>query len=285
MAADLLARIRRAVGTLSPAEAKVARAVLADPAGAMQASITRLAQAAGVSEPTVNRFCHSLGHDGYAAFRLALAQALASGTPFVSADVSADDPPQAYARKIFLAGAEALHRAAREIDGAAVAAAVRLLAEARQILVFGVGGSGPVALDAVHKLGRLEVPTTAHIDPVMQRMAALAARPGDVVLAVSATGRTRLVLDAVALARGSKAAIVAVTCPGSPLAAAADVALLVEPAEDSDLYTPMGSRLAHLAMIDVLLTGIVLARGPALMARLARIKAGLNETRLPAGVD
>lgn len=283
MPPDLLGRIRRAVGTLSPAEAKVARAVLADPAGAMHASITRLAQTAGVSEPTVNRFCHSLGHDGYAAFRLALAQALASGAPFVSADVAAGDPPEVYARKIFLAGAQTLHRAAREIDGAVVAAAVRLLAEARQILVFGVGGSGPVALDAVHKLGRLGVPTAAHTDPVMQRMAALAAHPGDVVLAVSATGRTRLVLDAVALARESGADVVAVTCPGSPLAAAADVALLVEPAEDSDLYTPMGSRLAHLAMIDVLLTGIVLARGPALIATLARIKAGLNETRLPAG--
>lgn len=283
MPPDLLGRIRRALGELSPAEAKVARAVLADPSGAMQASITRLAEVAGVSEPTVHRFCRSLGHDGYSAFRLALAQALATGAPFITADVAADDPPAVYARKIFLAGAEALHRAAREIDGAAVAAAVRWLGEARQILVFGVGGSGPVALDAVHKLGRLEAPTTAHIDPVMQRMAALAARPGDVVLALSATGRTRLVLDAVRLAHGSGAAIVAITCPGSPLAAVADVALLVEPAEDSDLYTPLGSRLAHLAMIDVLLTGIVLARGPELVARLARIKNGLNETRLPAG--
>jgi RpiR family carbohydrate utilization transcriptional regulator len=281
MVQDVLGGIRRALAELSPAEAKVAQAILADPPTAMRASISRLAQSAGVSEPTVNRFCHSLGHDGYAAFRLALAQALGSGAPFVSADVGVDDPPEAYARKIFLAGAEALHRAARQIDAAAVGAAVRLLAEARQILVLGVGGSGPVALDAVHKLARLDVPTAAHLDPVMQRMAALAARPGDAVLAISSTGRTQLVIDAVALARGSGAKVVAITCPGSPLAAAADVTLGVEPAEDSDLCTPMASRLAHLTMIDVLLTGIVLARGPDLVARLARIKAGLNETRLP----
>lgn len=283
MAPDVLAAIRRALAELSPAEAKVAQAVLADPPAAMRASISRLAQSAAVSEPTVNRFCHSLGHDGYAAFRLALAQTLASGTPFVTADVAVGDPAETYARKIFLAGADALHRAAQQVDAGAVEAAVRLLAGARQILVFGVGGSGPVALDAVHKLARLDVPTAAHTDPVMQRMAALAARPGDVALAISSTGRTRLVLDAVLLARASGVAVVAITRPGSALAAAADVTLGVEPAEDSDLYTPMGSRLAHLAMIDVLLTGIVLARGPDLVARLARIKAGLNETRLPVG--
>jgi RpiR family carbohydrate utilization transcriptional regulator len=168
------------------------------------------------------------------------------------------------------------------LDDAAIGAAVTVLSGARQILVFGLGGSGPVAADAVHKFARLGVPAAAHVDPIMQRMVAVAARRGDVVLAISGTGRTALLVDHVVLASAAGATVVAVTCPGSPLAEAADILLGQEPAEDNDIYTPMGSRLAHLAMIDTLMTGMVLARGPAFVTELARIKATLNETRLSA---
>jgi RpiR family carbohydrate utilization transcriptional regulator len=281
MMQDVLASIRDREASLSPAEAKVARAVLAAPEQAIHASISRLARAAGVSEPTVNRFCRSVGHDGYAAFRIALAQGLGRGTPFVNANVEPDDPPELYARKIFEAGADALRRAALQLDGAAVARAVQALAGARQILVFGVGGSGPVASDAVHKFARLGVPSTAHVDPIMQRMVALATSPGDVLLAISGSGRTRLVVENARLAVQAGATVIAVTCPGSPLGAIATIVLGLEPAEDNEVYTPMGSRLAHLAMIDALMTGVVLARGPGFAAQLGRIKSALNETRLP----
>jgi RpiR family carbohydrate utilization transcriptional regulator len=105
MAPDALAHIRNAAASLSPAEAKVAQVVLQAPDQAVHASISRLARAAGVSEPTVNRFCRSVGHDGYAAFRIALARGLGRGTPYVNANVGPDDGPELYARKIFEAGA------------------------------------------------------------------------------------------------------------------------------------------------------------------------------------
>jgi RpiR family carbohydrate utilization transcriptional regulator len=279
---DVLAAIRDAAARLSPAEARVAAAVLADPEAAMRSSISRLAQAAGVSEPTVNRFCRSLGHDGYPAFRLALAQGLGRGMLFVSPAVSRGDPPEVYARRVFDAAAEALRRARDALDPTAIGAAVGALRRARQILFFGLGGSGPVALDAQHKFARLDIPAVAHSDPIMQRMAAMALRPGDVVLAISGSGRTRQLVESVELARANDAVRIGLTCPGSPLARACDIVLGVEPVEDSDLYTPMGSRLVHLAVIDVLLTGVVLGRGPEITAQLARIKQGLNATRLPA---
>jgi RpiR family carbohydrate utilization transcriptional regulator len=282
MPEDVLAAIRAAVPGLSPAEAKVAAAVLGDPETAMRSSISLLARAAGVSEPTVNRFCRSLGHDGYAAFRLALARGLGRGTPYISPAVSPGDPPEVYARRIFDAAAEALRRARDALDPAAIGAAVAAMRGARQILFFGLGGSGPVALDAQHKFVRLDIPAVAYNDPIMQRMAAMAVRPGDVVLAVSSTGRTRQLVENVELARDGGAVRIGLTRPGSPLARASGIVLGVEPVEDSDLYTPMGSRLVHLAVIDVLLTGVVLGRGPEILAQLARIKQGLNDTRLPA---
>ncbi|MFO1069488.1 MAG: transcriptional regulator HexR [Geminicoccaceae bacterium] len=281
MATDVVAAIRTALPGLSPAEARVAEAVLADPERAVSAGITRLAGWSGVSEPTVNRFCRSLGFVGYRAFQLALAQGLVRGTPYVSAHVAAGDSVALYTRKIFEASAAALRRAGEELDPVAVGRAVAALAAARQILFIGLGGSGPVALDAQHKFARVNVPAVAHIDPIMQRIAVSGLTAGDVLVAISSTGRTRMLNDNVALAAGTGATVVALTRPGSPLAEAAGIVLGIEPVEDSELYTPMGSRLAHLATIDVLLTGVVFALGPALHDRLRRLKQSLADTRSP----
>lgn len=279
---DVLAVVRRQVGTLSKAEARVASTVLAAPSEAMHGSIGALAAAAGVSEPSVARFCRSVGWTGFAAFKLALAQSLGRGVPWVSASVEPDDPPERYAQKILRASITAIEDAAARLDPAAIAAAVRELAGARQIVLFGSGGSGSVAADAQHKLARLGVPTVAHADPILQLMAAATLGPEDVLVAISTTGRTRSLIEGVTVARDGGTPIVALTAPGSPLAALAAIVIAVEPAEDSEVYTAMGSRLAHLALIDVMATGAVLARGAHAVGRLARIKTSLAPTRVPA---
>ncbi len=43
----------------------------------------------------------------------------------------------------------------------------------------------------------------------------------------------------------------------------------------------MTSRIAHLAIIDVLAVGVALSRGPGLLARLEKAKQSLRERRVP----
>ena len=50
--------------TLNKSEKKVASAILADPEAATGSSIANLAKKAGVSEPSVNRFCKRFGTVG-----------------------------------------------------------------------------------------------------------------------------------------------------------------------------------------------------------------------------
>src|SRR6266404_102875 len=105
---------------------------------------------------------------------------------------------------------------------------------------------------------------------------------GDAVLAVSASGRTTDTLVAVEIARESGAQVVAIAPGGSPLAKLATVALCADVPEDPDIYAPMVSRLAHLAIIDVLSVGLALALGPSLPKRLERSKQTLRDKRLRA---
>ncbi|MGB0958519.1 MAG: transcriptional regulator HexR, partial [Litorivicinus sp.] len=87
----MLDRIQQQKDGLNRSEKKVAEVILQDPQAAIRSSIAALAKAAGVSEPTVNRFCRSFDAKGFPDFKLALAQSLASGTPYVSQVVDPDD--------------------------------------------------------------------------------------------------------------------------------------------------------------------------------------------------
>ena len=65
-------RANSALSTLSKAERRVGRALLADYPSAGLASAARLAERAEVSPPTVLRFAQSLGYDGFTDLQVAL---------------------------------------------------------------------------------------------------------------------------------------------------------------------------------------------------------------------
>ncbi|MBJ7385642.1 MAG: MurR/RpiR family transcriptional regulator [Mycolicibacterium sp.] len=69
---SVAARASAALSSLSKAERRVGRALLADYPSAGLASAARLAERAEVSPPTVLRFAQSLGYDGFAGLQVAL---------------------------------------------------------------------------------------------------------------------------------------------------------------------------------------------------------------------
>src|SRR5258708_24247280 len=145
---------------------------------------------------------------------------------------------------------------------------------------YGVGNSAIVALDAQHKFFRFGAPTVSYVDTNTMGMAATVLKRGDAVLAISASGRTTDMLGAVQIAREYRAEVIAITPAASPLAKLASVALYADVPEDPDVYAPMTSRLAHLAILDVLGVGLALALGPPLPRRLARTKQTLRDKRI-----
>lgn len=278
---SLLADIEAARERISKAEQRVADYVLGHPDEIMNLSIAALAGRIGVSQPTVARFCLALGFTGFKEFKLRLVQSLAGGVPFVHRDVGVGDPASALVAKVLDRTIAALMRVRNELDAAALDQAIHLLANARTIEFYGAGNSGIIAADAQHKFFRLGVPTVAYSDAHIHGMAATLLQPGDVVVAISNTGRTRDLLRSVECARQAGAAVVGITASGSPLAKLSTVALCADVEEDPDVYSPMTSRIAHLAIVDVLAVGVALSRGPGLLARLEKAKQSLRERRVP----
>lgn len=282
MAANIVQEISTALDSLNRSERKVAEVILADPQAATRSSIAVLARAAEVSEPTVNRFCKRFNTAGFPDFKLHLAQALASGVPYVNRNVEPDDDADSYTGKIIDAAIAAMVTAKKSLDPQTINLAVDQLIQAKQIIFFGLGGSGPVAADAQHKFFRFNIPVTAYDDFLMQRMVAAASNTGDVIVVISYTGRTREIVDVAALARESGATVLGITAANSPLAEKCSIVIEVDPPEDTDVYMPMTSRMLHLTVIDILATGVTLRRGPDFLKHLKKIKDSLKDVRHPA---
>lgn len=272
-------QIQKARPFLSKSELKVADVVLADPNSAIRSSIAALARVADVSEPTVNRFCRSLDCSGFPDFKLRVAQSLAGGTPYVNSNVESSDGIRDFSIKIFDMTMSALEDAKSNLDFEGLGRAIDALAGARKIEFYGLGASSSVALDAQHKFFRLNTPVVAYTDVMMQRMAAAAASRGDVIVILSYTGRTIASIDTAKLAREAGATVIGITNPNSPLAQHCSLVIGVETTEDTDIYTPALSRIVHLAIIDVLATGVTLKRGPDFVDHLRKMKNSLKATR------
>ena len=152
-----------------------------------------------------------------------------------------------------------------------------------RIEFYGVGNSGIVAQDAQHKFFRLGVQSNAVSDGHVQVMSATMLKPGDCVVIISNSGRTRDLLDAADIARKKGATIIVITSSGSPLSqlppGPTQILLAVDHPEDYDRYSPMVSRLLHLVVIDILTTAVALRLPGELRPMLAEIKRNLRAKR------
>ena len=278
----LLSQVEAMRDQLRPSERKLADYVIDAPREVLDLTMTDFAVRAGVSQPTIARFCQALGFSGFREFKIRLAQSIASDVPApaVFRDVRPDEPAAGVVAKVLDRTIGALLQVRNSLSSDSVGTAITLLAQARRIEFYGAGGSGIAALDIQHKFFRLGVPSVAYSDPHTYTTSAALLGAGDVVVVISNTGRTRDILDAVKSALEGGAKVIAITHGNSPLARMATVGLFANVDEDTDIFSPMTSRVSHLAIGDILAVGVALARGPEFAEKLAEAKDVLDKRRV-----
>ena len=280
----MLDRIRASLTSLAPAEQRVGKLVLADPRAFTNLPVSALADRSHVSKPTVIRFCRSMGYDGLTDFKRKLAGTVSEGVPFIHRSVDADDKTGDVLVKVIDNTVAAFLKYRNDASTAAIEKAALALVgtckNGRRVEFFGVGNSGIVAQDAQHKFFRLGLNAIAYSDGHMQVMSASILRPGDCVVVISNSGRTRDLMDACDIARKNGATTITITASGSPLAAAGHIHLAADHPEGYDRYSPMVSRLLHLMIIDILATCVALRIGGAnLQPMLQEMKNNLRSKR------
>lgn len=265
---------------LSPSERRVADFVLQEPDKIIRMSIASLAETVGVSQPTVLRFVRAMGLASYPELKLRTGQSIVSGTPYVHSDVGSDDPLERIIDKVVDSSIYTLTAMRRSIDQATLERVVDILANASRIDCYGTGAARILAMEAQHKLMRFGIPVVSYDDTHLQRLAAASLRPGDVALCFSHTGMVRDT-EAMALkARECGATVVSVTRPDTALSDASDIVLAIDAHENTEIYAPMVSRVAHAVLLDIITTAIALRGGPQMHEKLRAAKNSLADLRI-----
>ncbi|GAA4664133.1 MurR/RpiR family transcriptional regulator [Frondihabitans cladoniiphilus] len=273
-------RIRAALPSFSPAERRVAEAVLHDPMAVIHLSVSELAAIADSSPATVVRLCVSVGLRGYQDLKITLASESIPSDRRVLGDITADDSVVDIAHKVMDGTARAVSQASRTIDGAALESIVDALLTARRVVFGAVGTSAPLALDTAYRLATIGVDATFAPDVHTQHVTARMMRPGDVFFAISHTGSTFETLATARAAKAAGATTVALTSfSRSPLTEISDRSIVAGSAETSYRVEAMASRIVHLSVLDALFVSLS-RRSESSDAHLALTEDVLIEHRL-----
>lgn len=276
---DIVSRITECFPLLREAEKKVAKLVMDDLASAANASITQLADEAGVSEATITRFAKAVGCKNVRDLKMKLAQSLAIGQRFIH-----ESPEQSGIQGVYESIKNVININRKVVNEQDIAKAVEILQNARQVLALGMGGgSTMLSQELQFRLFRLGYPITAYNDGLLARMVAATADSNDVMVVISATGYTPDIVEPATIAKQYGLKVIAITAAESPLAEISDIVLPVVTQETDFIYKPSASRYAMMALIDVLSTELALRHKRRSRDRLRRLKLALDSHR--GGVD
>lgn len=276
-AIDIVSRIQRVEPGLSAAEHRVAGVVSADFEAATRMSIAELARQAGVSQPTVTRFCRSIGCASFHEFKLGLATTLTVAAAYLRSDRVFNDDVGQLARTVMMRAATIVRETLDQLDTAATSAAIAAIAAARRIDIYGQGGGSAAMMeDARLRLFRLGIPVSGYADSHQMRMSASTLQSDAAVLAISNSGCSKAVIEAVEIATSFGATTIALTRPETPLARAASIVIPVTVPEDADFLLPTPSRYAHMAVIDTIAAGVAVKLGGQSREALRRVRYTLT---------
>ncbi len=262
---SILDQIRMILPDLTPAERRVADLVRARPRSVLSDPIMTIARNASVSQPTVIRFCRSLGCEGLSDFRLRLASGLTGTIPVSHTRVTYSDSTLELGAKVLGNTAAAVLQFRDQLNRKSIERATSLLLAARRIEFYPIGEHSYLVEDAIHNFLRLGISVTALPSRRLQMLSAQLLCPEDVVIVAATNDHLDESLAAidVVLARGAK--VIALTSSQSALVKRATVTINIDYTEDDTTQLPMISRILFLLVIDILAVGVSMQRHPAVL--------------------
>ena len=252
MSNNVFSTLRASYSYMTKTERRIADVILSQPQefiGLTMAALSRLAQ---VSQGSINNFAEKFFSVGFAALKLQVAGCLTQHTPAPLPQLPTQDVKASMQRVMTLA--DSSFAATVQLNSEdTLSRVVQRILKARKIDIYGVYYSGITARDLCFQLIKLGIPANYVEDTFMCAVSASTMDENSLVIAISSSGRTAEIVDAVQIARENHAPIVSLTTnPFSPLAKISDEVLL-SAALDTDAKDKDGRiRMAQLFVTDSL---------------------------------
>ncbi len=246
---DLVLKIQGAYNQFTRAERKVADYCLAHAQDVCFSSISDLAEACGVGDASVSRFCRTLELSGYQEFKMLLSLSQNS----TQRDEKAQ---QSVPNRVLALHLEAMEQTQKLLDEQTLQRAQESLQRAGRIYFFGIGDSLLVAKEARNQFLRITDKVICIADTHMMAVTSTMLGPEDLVVMISYSGATRDVIRIAELAKKSGAEVMALThYRKSPLTAIADQVLLCGGQEGPLDRGSLAAKAGQTYLIDVLCQG------------------------------
>lgn len=272
--------LRSVYQDLTKSEQRIASYIMENAARIMEQTIPELAGNTKSSEITISRFCKKLGFSGLQALKIALAAELSNAGEMEFREIGDKDTEEQVAAKVFQNIMDGLQDTLKILDFQQVAKAVQVLQKARRVAVYGYGNSATVCQDIETRFMRFGMVIQAYADMSQQLTSASLLTKEDVVIAVSHTGATIKLLEAVRVAKRAGAAVIVITSYAqSNLAKLGDVVLTGMGREVHYSSESVASRLIHMAITDVLYTAMARSNPERYHDNIAKMRSVIADTR------
>ena len=235
---------------LSKSEKKVADYFINEGVAVIYKTLTDISQDIKVGEATILRFVRKVGFVGFQDIKLEIAK---------------EDKP-----KELIYGEDYITRIANNINMViksnqellkkeSILKAIEIIENANNIFIFGCGASGIAANEASNRFMRIGKITNPVIDSHFQIMYATMTTKDDIIIAISLSGETLDIIEAISIAKKNGTKIIAITnYVLSSIAKIADCVLLTAGKENPLDGGSLVSKISQLYIIDILTTGVAL---------------------------
>lgn len=272
--------IRKRYSGMSTVERRIADVILVDPLGVTNMTIAHLADRAGVSQGSVVNFSDRVGIHGFSQLKLSLAREMDMCSSLSFGSVNACDTPKTALQKVTGNAVDAFQKTCQSLEEKDLQAAAESMLSARRIEIYGAGDSALIAQDAYFHLMRIGLPAYAVTDYLTFSIASSQLDEGCAALAISHSGKTMAVVDAMGAAKARGARTICITSfADSALGRLCDVVLPTRSCEAEQHQEAAVSRLAHLLVLDSLCAYISARQGVENVERLDRVERLLARHR------
>ena len=280
---NCLLKIKNILPSLRGVEAKIATFIIEHPETVLNNPIARLASETDVAESSIIRFCRKIGYSGFSAFKINLASSIQHENAYKLDDLSLTDKPLTAPetlKLVFVQTCQALEQSMNFINTEEFSKAADLIRHASQLLLFGIGSSAPIAMDAYCRFSRLGINVSYATDPYAMLMAANHIKKGCVIIGISHTGKTKETLNAMKIAKEKGALTICISSfLNSPITNYSNVNLITSAADNSVIHEAITSRISHLAVLDSLYTYLVLSNYHFYSKELEKLDDIMNHAR------
>lgn len=248
---NILLHLRQGLPGYSPTLQKLGDFILTEPQRVLYLTITELARETDTSEASVTRLCRHLGCKGYTEFKMALALDVQHNQP--AAMASGDSIDMLVEETV-----QALRDTGKFINREVLQQAVEALHQAKTIQIYGVAASAITGEYLHYRLLRLGKSAQLFGDMHRAAMNAATLQPGDLVIAISASGSTKDVMHVVKVAKKQQAQVLMLSNTlRSPMGNLADMLLVAARPEGPFNAGALSGKVGAMMLVEVLINELM----------------------------